>query len=123
MLMSLDRRLCARGFDRGGTVAPQPGLERRAMYATIRIYKGNAELADKLAARGDEVRSLVGGVEGFRAYYLVRGADGTASVTVCDDQSGAEETNSIAADWLRENMPDAGGGAPEIIAGEVVLSS
>ena len=42
------------------------------MFATLRWYGGNAELADQLAARGDEVKAVISAVEGVRGYYLVR---------------------------------------------------
>ena len=70
------------------------------MYVTIRRYEGNTELADLLAARGDDIRAVISRVAGFHAYYLVRGTGGTASVTICDDQAGAEESNQLAASWL-----------------------
>jgi hypothetical protein len=92
-----------------------------SMYATIRRYEGDSGLADRLAERGDEVRALISGVAGFRAYYLVRSDDGSASITVCDTREGAEESNRVAAEWLRENLPDAATTAPRVTAGEVVL--
>jgi hypothetical protein len=91
------------------------------MHATVRLYRGNSDLADRLAAHADEVKQLIGGVDGFRAYYLVRGDAATASVTVCDDAEGAERTNQMAAEWLRENMPDVAISPPEICAGDVVI--
>jgi hypothetical protein len=91
------------------------------MYATIRRYDNNPDLADRLAARSDEIKALMLGVAGFRAYHLVRSNDGTASITICDDQAGTEETNRIAASWLQENMPDAVSAAPQVTAGEIVL--
>jgi hypothetical protein len=91
------------------------------MYATIRRYENNAALADRLAKRSDDIQALLSDVAGFRAYYLVRSNDGTASVTVCDDQTGAEESNRRAASWLREHMPEAVSRAPEVTAGEVVV--
>ncbi len=92
------------------------------MYATFRWYS-NTELADQLAARADEVRSVIGGVHGFRAYYLVRTDSGTVSVTVADDQAGTEESNRVAAGWLRENLPDLATSAPSVSGGEVVVSA
>ena len=92
------------------------------MYITVRRYEGNTALADLLAARGDEIRELISGVTGFRAYYLVKGTGGTASVTVCDDEAGVEDSNKIAAGWLRENLPDAVSAPPHVNAGEVVLN-
>lgn len=91
------------------------------MYATIRRYENNAALADRLAKRSDDIQALISCVAGFRAYYLVRSTDGTASITICDDRDGAEESNRIAAAWLREHMPDAVSRAPEVTAGEIVI--
>jgi hypothetical protein len=91
------------------------------MHATVRLYRGNGDLADRLAARADDVRQVIGGVEGFRAYYMVRGDGATASVTVSDDAAGAERSNQLAAEWLLENMPDAAIEPPEICAGDVVI--
>jgi hypothetical protein len=92
------------------------------MYATLRWYGGNTELADQLAARGDEIREIIRGVEGFRAYYLVRTDGGTVSVTVAEGEAGAEESNAAAAGWIKENMPDLAASPPQTSMGEVVLS-
>jgi hypothetical protein len=91
------------------------------MYASIRRYAGDAALADRLVEHEDEVRALISGVPGFRAYYLVRGADAAASITICDDQAGADESNKLAANWLRENLSDVSIAPPEITAGDVVI--
>ena len=93
------------------------------MYATIRHYSGSSELADALIENENDVRQLLTGIGGFRAYYLVRaGADATASVSVFDDAAGAQESTRVAAEWLRENLPGLAIGAPEVTAGDVVLS-
>lgn len=92
------------------------------MHATIRRYIGNSSLADNLAARTDEVIGVVSGAPGFRAYYLIRAGADTVSVTVCDDEAGAQRTNELAADWLRENVPHAASSPPEVTAGEVVVT-
>ncbi|HUK45145.1 MAG TPA: hypothetical protein VLV28_07615 [Gaiellaceae bacterium] len=92
------------------------------MYATLRWYGGNVELADQLASRADEIKAVIGPVQGLRGYYLIRTDGGTVSITVADDRSGAEESNSVAADWIRENMPEVAASPPQISMGEVVLS-
>ena len=92
------------------------------MYVTIRRYENDAALADRLAARSDEIQGIISSVAGFQAYYLARAGEGTASITVCDDKAGADETNRIAATWLRENMPEAVSAAPQVTAGEVALT-
>ena len=92
------------------------------MYASVRTYS-DPSLADALAARADEIRAVIGQVPGFRSYALVRGDDATVSVTICDDQGRAEESNRVAADWLRANMPDLRAAAPSVVAGSVVISA
>jgi heme-degrading monooxygenase HmoA len=93
------------------------------MYATIRNYAGNSEIADALIENEDEVKRLISEIDGFKAYYLVRTADGAASVTVYDSESGAQESNRVAAAWLGENLPDLSGAAPQVSAGEVIISA
>ena len=75
------------------------------MYATIRRYENNPDLADRLAARSDEIQSLMSAVDGFRAYHLLRSNDGTASITVCDDQAGTEETIGSQPAGCRRTCP------------------
>jgi hypothetical protein len=93
------------------------------MYATIRIYSGKNELGAELQRNEDSVKSAIGAVPGFKSYYFLATADGGgASVTVCDDQAGAEESNRAAAAWIAENLPGLSIAAPAISAGEVILA-
>ena len=92
------------------------------MHVTMRYYPGNTELADQLAARADEIRAVIGGVAGFRSYYLVRLGDATVSITVCDDEAGTEESTRVAAEWIRENMPELAASPPMVSSGPVTMS-
>jgi heme-degrading monooxygenase HmoA len=92
------------------------------MYATVRTYSAGHELADALVSHEADVRSLISEIDGFKAYYLVRTADGTVSISVYDNEAGANESNAAAANWIRENLPDLGGSTPQVSAGEVVIS-
>jgi heme-degrading monooxygenase HmoA len=91
------------------------------MHAVIRHYKGNSQLMDVLAQRTDEVEQLIRDVPGFVSYALVRTADGGFSVSVYEDQAGTAESSRRAAEWTRENAPEAVGSPPEIIEGETIL--
>ncbi len=93
------------------------------MYASIRWYHGNTELAGQLASRADEVKAVINTIAGFQAYYLVRVDGGTFSISVFDDQAGADESNRAAAAWIKENMPDVTVEPPMISAGEVVIDA
>jgi heme-degrading monooxygenase HmoA len=93
------------------------------MYATVRTYSANPGLADALVSREDDVTGLIRAIDGFRAYYLIRTPEGAVSISVYDDEAGANESTSAAATWIRENLPELGGVAPQVSSGEVVLSA
>ena len=90
------------------------------MYATIRQYSGT-ELADLLAARSDDVEALISNVAGLQGYFLLRTDDGCASITVCDDRAGIDQSTRLAADWIRENASGLALSAPDITTGEVIV--
>jgi hypothetical protein len=65
---------------------------------------------------------IISKAPGFVAYYVVdAGNDVVASVSVFQDQAGAEESNRMAADWVKENIASLVSGAPEITAGAVTV--
>jgi glycine/D-amino acid oxidase-like deaminating enzyme len=55
------------------------------------------------------------------AYYLIRTGDGGASVTVCRDRAGTEESTRRAADWIRQSLAAVAGSPPEVAEGEVII--
>jgi hypothetical protein len=92
------------------------------MYAAIRRYVDHTELADTLASHESAIRELISGINGFRAYYLVRGSESTVTVGIFDDEAGAEESTRIAAGWMRENLPDLAVNPPKVSVGEVLIA-
>jgi hypothetical protein len=92
------------------------------MYAVIRAYTGNSDLADRLAKHEEDIRQVIGGIKGFKAYYLLKLSEGTSTISVFDDQEGAEESSRAAAAWLAENLPDLNVAAPYVTAGEVLAA-
>jgi hypothetical protein len=83
------------------------------MYAAVRKYKTTPGAVSKLIQRVQE---------GFVAYYaLDTGNDTVASISVFDDQAGADASTRKAADWVKQNLADLVQGAPEITAGEVLI--
>ena len=92
------------------------------MFATIRVYSGSSELADALVENESEVKRVIGDIDGFKAYYLVRTADGAASVSVYDNQEGAGASDQAARSWVGENLPDLNVSPPQVSAGDVVIN-
>ena len=95
------------------------------MHAVIRTYTGSSgtKLFDLLEQRTSEVETVMRSIEGFVSYLLVRTDDGGSSVTVCQDKAGAEESVRRAREWVAENAPDIGVGAPIVAEGTVILHS
>src|SRR5262249_13281161 len=84
--------------------APHGRTKEVPMHTVIRNYKGQPTLGEELTRHRKEVESLISGIQGFIAYYLVKTTDGIASVTVCEDKKGCDESSRRAADWLRQNL-------------------
>jgi hypothetical protein len=82
---------------------------------------GGKKLIDLLEARKNEVEALIRPVKGFVSYSLIRTADGGASVTVCQDKAGTDESLQVAREWIAKNASDTGAGAPSVLEGSVVL--
>ena len=72
------------------------------MHAVIRAYNGNSALADALVEHADEVRQVISGIDGFKAYYVLKLAEGTSAVSVFENRDGADESSRAAAAWLSE---------------------
>jgi hypothetical protein len=89
-------------------------------YAVIRNYKGAGPLIDGLQQRSDEVEQLVRDIPGLVHYVLVRSDDGGFSVSVYENQEGAEESVRQARDYVQKNLSEVAV-APEVLQGEAVI--
>ena len=89
------------------------------MFASIRKYSGAPALADELVKKQEDIKSVLRPIQGFNAYYLLKTGDGAISVTVCEDRAGADESNRVAASWLKDKLPTFATRPPEISTGEV----
>src|SRR4051794_11411434 len=88
---------------RRATVSRRPKRRRQQearMYATVRTYSSNPDLADALVSNEAAVKDLIAGIDGFKAYYLIRTGDGAVSISVYDDEAGANESTRAAAEWI-----------------------
>ena len=93
------------------------------MHVVVRHYKGKcAKLIDELVDRGKDVEALIRGVgDGFAAYYLVRRADGGASVSVFEDEAGTTRVEQARSRLHQGEPRGCGGGTAEIIEGTAVI--
>ena len=91
------------------------------MYMAIRRYKIVPGAMEQIVG---QVQSgfvpIISGTPGYVGYYLIdTGGDTLATVSVFQDQAGAEESTRRAADFVRENMASLVAGPPELSAGTI----
>jgi heme-degrading monooxygenase HmoA len=93
------------------------------MYASIRRYKTSPGAAAEIAQRVNQgFVPIISQAPGFVTYYVVdAGNDLVASVSVFQNQAGAEESSRMAADWVKQNIASLFSGPPEITAGAVTV--
>ena len=91
------------------------------MYAVVRRYTAARDLTNEVNEKRASLEQTMQSLPGFVAYYLVNQGDAVATITVCQDRAGAEQSIQRAADWVKQNLPDSGLSAPEITQGEVLV--
>jgi hypothetical protein len=94
------------------------------MYATVRRYEGIRN-PDELAKRVREgFVPLISEHQGFVAYYWVDDSEEGVmfSTSVFEDQADEEDSNRLAADFVKENLADLLPNPPTITAGHVVAN-
>jgi hypothetical protein len=83
------------------------------MYASVRKYGVDAEQIEELLHRVDEkFAPLLEQMPGFVAYQAIdagidRGGEGRLfTITLCSDQSAADRSAEIAAEFVRDELGD-----------------
>ena len=92
------------------------------MHVATRHYQMDPASVDEVTRQVNEgFIPIIKDADGFLACYVLNaGAGKIATVSVFEDQAGAEESIRTAADWIRQNLAALLPNPPEIIAGEVV---
>ena len=91
------------------------------MHVAVRRYQMDPASVDEVMRQVNEgFIPIIKDADGFLAYYALNaGAGEIATVSVFEDQAGAEESIRMAADWIRQNLAALLPNPPEITAGEV----
>ena len=89
------------------------------MHSVIRSYSGPGakELFDLIIERHDDIEELIRGVPGFVSYTVIQTGDGCATVTVCKDKVGTDDSIKRARDWVAENGANLGAAPPTVTEG------
>jgi len=93
------------------------------MYAAVRRYEGITDDAEAGRLVGESFIPLLEHVPGFIAYYWIDAGGGAmASLSVFEDKAGADESVSLAHQWVQENAAALIPNPPQVTEGLVVAS-
>ncbi len=95
------------------------------MHANIRRYVVHPGAMEKIAKQiNDDFLPILRGIPGFVAYYAVDAGHGIGmSITIFEDQAGAERSAAEAKEYIRENMASLFPNQPENMDGEVLVKA
>ena len=94
------------------------------MWAAVRRYEGITDppLAGRLV--GESFIPQLEHISGFVAYYWIDAGDGVmASLSVFEDQNGADKSVELARAWVRENAAELIPNPPQITEGHVATDT
>ena len=92
------------------------------MYASIRKYTAESP-AEVVQLVKEQFIPRISKLSGFLSYYVIDSGKGVvASISVFETKEGQEESNKVAAAWVKESLSGKLGPV-EITAGEVLAHS
>ena len=94
------------------------------MYASIRTYETDPANVPEVVRRAEEgFLPIISKSPGFSAYYAIAGRGGQlATVTIFDNEIGAEASVKEAAGWVKDNLAALLPNPPLVMNGEVAFS-
>jgi predicted Fe-Mo cluster-binding NifX family protein len=92
------------------------------MFAAIRYYRTDPDSVESVVRQVKEgFVPFIRETPGFVAYFVLTPRQGEiVSVSVFEEQRGAEESNEKAEEWVRQNLSELLP-SPEFADGEVVV--
>jgi hypothetical protein len=94
------------------------------MYAAVRRYEGIANDSEAGRLVGETFVPLLEHVPGFIAYYWIDAGDGVmASLSLFENQAGADKSVELAHAWIIDNAPGLFPNPPLVTEGPVVASA
>ena len=91
------------------------------MYTSIRRYEIDPKNVDELVRRVESgFIPIISKAPGFASYAIIDAGNGVvASMSTFQDQAGAEASNRMAADWVKESLAGILPTPPLVTAGEI----
>src|SRR3954463_16224219 len=95
------------------------------MYTTIRKYRTDPQSMDEIVRKIEvSFKGTVSAEPGFSGYYVVDGGDGVlVTISVFEEQAGAERSTELASTFIEEELPDVSLERLDVTTGSVVVSA
>ncbi|HEX5199681.1 MAG TPA: hypothetical protein VFW27_07025, partial [Actinoplanes sp.] len=94
------------------------------MHAVIRRYRATPEVLREARPKLDHLERTMRDIPGFVAYYFLQTDDGVATITVTEDEAGADESMGRAARWVQENLQSRNQlSAPDVTRGQALIGA
>jgi hypothetical protein len=94
------------------------------MFATIRRYEAvdQARISELVKKADETLVPSLDQLPGFSGYYLIEAGNGiVSSISFFDTAEHADQSNHVAADWVREQkLETALPNPPKVTSGQVV---
>jgi hypothetical protein len=92
------------------------------MFAAIRYYRTDRDSIESVVRRVKEgFVPIIKATPGFVSYFVLAPRQGElVSVSVFEEQRGAEESNTKAEEWVRQNLSELLP-SPEFAEGQVIV--
>ena len=71
--------------------------------------------------RQADIREIMMGTPGFRAFSAIDNGSGGVTITACDDKASTDECSRRMREWVQATFPQATPRTPQIIEGEGVF--
>jgi hypothetical protein len=91
------------------------------MHTVIRTYTGIPGATAQVKPKAKDLEATIRRAPGFIAYYFLETTDGITTVTVCQDRKGCDESTKLAAQWIKDNLPNVIKSPPQIIEGDLAF--
>ena len=93
------------------------------MYMFVRKYTKVRSVTDAARRAKSGIGQILKGSPGFKSYYVLDGGQGVGvAVMIFEDRESANAANEKVLQFVQASMHDLHLGAPEIIAGEVLVN-
>ena len=94
-------------------------VSEKPPHVAVRVFSEPAP--NGIREREADIREIMTGTPGFRAFSAIDNGSGGVTITACDDKASTDECSRRMREWVQATFPQAAPRTPQIIEGEGVF--